>query len=113
YTCASACASANHAIGAAYQTILLDQADIVITGGSEAALVPLGFAGFVSARALSRRNDEPTKASRPFDKDRDGFVFSEGAGLLVLEEAEHARKRGAKIYCEMVGYGLSDDAYHI
>lgn len=113
FTTASACASANHAIGLAYQQILLDQCDQVLTGGTECALVELGFAGFCSARALSRRNEEPARASRPFDKGRDGFVFSEGAGLLVLEELETAKKRGAKIYCEVLGFGMSDDSFHI
>lgn len=114
FTTASACASANHAIGMAFQTILLDQADIMISGGSEQALAPLSFAGFCNARALSTsHNDEPAKASRPFDLNRDGFVFSQGAGLLVLEELEHAKKRGAKIYAEVVGFGMSDDAHHI
>lgn len=113
FTTASACASANHAIGLAYMAIKAGQADLFMTGGTEAALVPLGFAGFCSARALSKRNDEPERASRPWDRDRDGFVFSEGAGLLVLEDLEHAKKRGAKIYGEMIGFGMSDDANHI
>ena len=88
-------------------------ADIMITGGAEASVSRLGFAGFCSMKALSQRNDEPTKASRPFDKDRDGFVMSEGAGILILEEYEHAKARGAKIYAEVVGYGATGDAYHI
>jgi len=113
YTTSSACASANHAIGLAWQTLLLGQADLMLCGGAEAALVPLGFAGFCSAKALSRRNEEPMRASRPWDRERDGFVFSEGAGMLVLEELEHAKRRGARIYCEMVGFGMSDDAVHI
>lgn len=113
FTTASACASANHAIGLAYMAIQAGQGDLFMTGGTEAALVPLGFAGFCSARALSKRNDEPERASRPWDRDRDGFVFSEGAGLLVLEDLEHAKKRGATIYAEMIGFGMSDDAGHI
>jgi 3-oxoacyl-[acyl-carrier-protein] synthase II len=110
---ANACASANNAIGQALWTIQGDEADIMITGGSEAALTPLGLAGFCSARALSMRNDDPTRASRPFDRGRDGFVLSEGAGIVVLEEYEHARKRGAKIYAEVVGFGMSGDGMHI
>jgi 3-oxoacyl-[acyl-carrier-protein] synthase II len=110
---ATACASAANAIGEAMRAIQHGDADIMITGGSEAALTPMGLAGFISARAVSERNDAPEKASRPFDKDRDGFVLSEGAGILVLEEAEHARKRGARIYAEMLGYGATADAYNI
>ena len=113
FTTASACASANHAIGMAWQTITLGQADVMLTGGSEATVTPIGFAGFCAARALSKRNDAPEKASRPFDNDRDGFVLSEGAGLLMMEELEHARARGAKIYAEVLGFGMSDDASHI
>ncbi len=109
----SACASSNHAIGIAFQQIRWGIADVAFAGGSEAALTPVGLAGFCAARALSKRNEEPTRASRPFDKDRDGFVFSEGAGLLVLEELEHAKARGARIYCELAGFGNTDDAYHI
>lgn len=109
----SACASANHAIGMAFQQVRYGVADVMIAGGSEAALTPVGLAGFCSARALSKRNDEPERASRPFDKDRDGFVFSEGAGLLVLEEREHALARGARIYCELAGFGNTDDSHHI
>src|SRR5438128_8325053 len=90
-----------------------EQADIMSAGGSEAALCELGMASFVAARALSTRNDEPAKASRPWDKDRDGFVMAEGAGVVILEEFEHAKKRGAKIYAELVGYGMSGDACHI
>jgi 3-oxoacyl-[acyl-carrier-protein] synthase II len=113
YTTSSACASANHAIGMAYTSIVAGQADLMVSGGTEAALVPLGFAGFCSARALSKRNDAPEKASRPWDRDRDGFVFSEGSGVIVLEELEHAKARGATIYAEMLGFGMSDDAHHI
>ena len=109
----SACASANHAIGLALQQIRYGFADVMVAGGSEAALTPIGLAGFCSARALSKRNDDPTKASRPFDKDRDGFVFSEGCGLLLLEEWEHAKARGARIYAELAGFGNTDDAFHI
>ncbi len=109
----TACASASHAIGEAYYNILTDRSDIMITGGSEAALTPIGLASFCSLKSLSTRNDEPERASRPFDKDRDGFVLSEGAGIIVLEEYEHAKKRNAKIYCEFIGYGASGDGYHI
>ena len=110
---ANACASANNAIGQALWTIELDEADVMIAGGSEAALTPMGLAGFCSARALSTRNDEPARASRPFDRDRDGFVLSEGAGIVVLEEYEHARARGARIYAEFIGFGMSGDGCHI
>jgi 3-oxoacyl-[acyl-carrier-protein] synthase II len=109
----SACASANHALGTAMRTIQYGDADIVISGGTEAAVTPLAVAGFCSMRALSTRNDDPTAASRPFDKDRDGFVMSEGAGILILEELEHAKARGAKIYAELAGYGACSDAFHI
>lgn len=109
----SACATGNHAIGEAFWNIISSRSDIVITGGSEAALTPVGLGSFCAARSLSTRNDNPTAASRPFDKDRDGFVLAEGAGTLVLEEYEHARKRGAKIYAELLGYGATDDGYHI
>lgn len=110
---ANACSSANNAIGQAFWTITSDEADIMISGGSEAALTPLGLAGFCSNRALSTRNDEPERASRPFDRDRDGFVLGEGAGIIVLEEYEYARKRGAKVYAEVVGFGMSGDGCHI
>ncbi len=110
---ATACASAAHAIGEAADCIRHGAADVMITGGSEAALTPLGLACFVALKALSRRNDDPTHASRPFDKDRDGFILSEGAGILVLEEYERAKARGAKIYAEMLGYGQSADGSHI
>jgi len=109
----SACASGNHAIGEAFCNILSGRSDIIITGGTEAALTPIGLASFCAARSLSTRNDDPPAASRPFDKDRDGFVLSEGAGILILEEFEHAKKRNAKIYAEMLGYGATDDGYHI
>lgn len=109
----SACASAAHAIGLSLQHILNGQCDIIITGGSEAAITPLGIAGFANMRALSRRNESPETASRPFDKDRDGFVMGEGAGILILEEYEHAKKRNAHIYCELLGVGWTADAHHI
>jgi len=110
---ATACASAAHAIGEAGDCIRHNAADIMVTGGSEAALTPLGLACFVALRALSKRNDDPAHASRPFDKDRDGFILSEGSGILVLEELEHAKARGAKIYAELLGFGQSADGSHI
>jgi 3-oxoacyl-[acyl-carrier-protein] synthase II len=110
---ANACASANNAIGQALWTIEIGEADVMITGGSEAALTPMGLAGFCTARALSTRNDEPARASRPFDRDRDGFVLAEGAGIVVLEEYEHAKRRGARIYAELIGFGMSGDGCHI
>jgi 3-oxoacyl-[acyl-carrier-protein] synthase II len=110
---ANACASANNAIGQAFWTIQRDEADIMVTGGSEAALTPLALAGFCTARALSTRNDEPARASRPFDRGRDGFVLSEGAGIIILEEYEHAKCRGAKAYAEVIGFGMSGDGLHI
>ncbi|HET9961181.1 MAG TPA: beta-ketoacyl-ACP synthase II [Nitrospiraceae bacterium] len=109
----TACATGNHCIGDAYRLIQRDDADVMIAGGAEAAITPLGVAGFASAKALSFRNDEPTRASRPFDKDRDGFVLGEGAGVVVLEELEHARRRGVRVYAEVVGYAMNSDAYHI
>ncbi|MHC4073558.1 MAG: beta-ketoacyl-ACP synthase II [Planctomycetota bacterium] len=109
----SACASGNHAIGEAFANILAGRSDIMITGGAEAALTPVGLASFCAARSLSTRNNDPPAASRPFDKNRDGFVLSEGAGVLVLEEKEHARKRDATIYAELLGYGATDDGHHI
>jgi 3-oxoacyl-[acyl-carrier-protein] synthase II len=109
----TACATSNNSIGESWRTIKFGDADIFLAGGSEASIVELGLAGFSSMRALSKRNDEPERASRPFDRDRDGFVMSEGAGVCVVEELEHAKKRGAKIYCELSGYGLSSDAYHM
>jgi 3-oxoacyl-[acyl-carrier-protein] synthase II len=110
---ATACASAAHAVGDAMRAIQYDQADVMICGGAEAAITHMGLSGFTSARALSMRNDDPPGASRPFDKDRDGFVLSEGAGIIVLEELERARKRGATIHAEMLGMGSTADAYHI
>jgi len=109
----SACASGSHAIGEAYCNIVAGRSDVMITGGTEAALTPIGLASFCAARSLSTRNDDPPAASRPFDKDRDGFVLAEGAGILILEEFERARKRGAKIYAELLGYSATDDGYHI
>ena len=109
----TACASATNAIGDAFRTIQYDDAEVMITGGSEAAVTPMGLSGFAAMRALSERNDAPALASRPFDAGRDGFVLSEGAGLLVLEELEHAKARGAKIYAEILGYGMSADGGHI
>ena len=109
----SACASAAHSIGEAYSAVVRGDADLMITGGAEASVSRLGFAGFCSEKAMSQRNDDPLHASRPFDKDRDGFVMSEGAGILILEELEHARRRGAPILAEMIGYGATGDAYHI
>src|SRR6266496_1649699 len=109
----TACATSNNSIGESWRMIKFGDADIFVAGGSEAAIVELGLAGFSAMKALSRRNDEPGRASRPFDRDRDGFVMSEGAGIVVVEELEHAKRRGAKIYCELTGYGLSADAYHM
>jgi len=113
YTTISACASGAHALGAAFRAIKYGDADVIISGGAEAPVTPFALAGFSNMRALSRRNDEPQKASRPFDKSRDGFVMAEGAGTLVLEELEFAQKRGAKIYGEIVGFGATGDGYHI
>jgi 3-oxoacyl-[acyl-carrier-protein] synthase II len=111
-TC-SACATANHAIGEAWRTIKMGEAVMMFAGGCEATIVPIGIGGFCAMRAMSTRNDDPKRSSRPFDKQRDGFVMGEGAGVLALEELEHAKKRGAKIYCEIVGYGNTADAHHL
>src|SRR5438067_13557977 len=109
----TACATSNNAIGESWRIIKFGDADIFLAGGSEASIVEIGLGGFSAMKALSTRNDEPERASRPFDRDRDGFVMSEGAGIVVVEELEHAKARGAKIYCEIIGYGLSADAYHM
>ena len=109
----TACATSNNAIGESWRMIKFGDADMFLAGGSEASIVPIGLAGFSAMKALSTRNDEPERASRPFDRDRDGFVMGEGAGVVVVEELEHAKARGAKIYCELTGYGLSADAYHM
>jgi 3-oxoacyl-[acyl-carrier-protein] synthase II len=111
-TC-SACATANHALGESWRAIKMGDAQVMFAGGAEATIVPVGIGGFCAMRAMSTRNDDPKHSSRPFDKDRDGFVMGEGAGVLVLEELEHAKKRGAKIYCEITGYGNTADAYHL
>lgn len=109
----TACATGGHAIGDAFEIIARGDAEIMYTGGAEAAMTPVSMAAFSAAKTMSTRNDEPEKASRPFEKDRNGFLMGEGAGVLVLEELEHAKKRGAKIYAEIIGYGMSGDAYHI
>jgi len=109
----TACATSNNCIGEAWRLIRDGEADVILAGGSEAACVPLGMSGFAALRALSTRNDEPERASRPFDKDRDGFVMGEGAGVVIVEELEHAKKRGANILAELTGYGLTADAYHM
>ncbi|HJT80319.1 MAG TPA: beta-ketoacyl-ACP synthase II [Chthoniobacterales bacterium] len=109
----TACATSNNAIGESWRMIKFGDADIFLAGGSEASIVPIGLAGFSAMKALSTRNDEPERASRPFDRDRDGFVMSEGAGVVVVEELEHAKARRAKIYCELAGYGLTADAHHM
>ena len=113
YAVATACASATNAMGDAFKAIQYDDADVMVTGGTEAACTPMGLSGFANMRALSERHDDPAGASRPFDRDRDGFVLSEGAGLLVFEELEHAKARGARIYAEILGYGASADGGHI
>ncbi|MFS8641327.1 MAG: beta-ketoacyl-[acyl-carrier-protein] synthase II, partial [Symbiobacteriaceae bacterium] len=112
-TLVTACAASAHAVGEAFRILQRGEADVMITGGAEASIVPLGLAGFCAMRALSTRNDDPAGASRPFDRDRDGFVMAEGAGALILETLEHARKRGVPIYAEIVGYATTADAYHI
>jgi len=113
YATVSACATSAHAIGDAYRTIQYGDADVMITGGAEATVTPMAIGGFANMKALSERNDSPESASRPFDATRDGFVMGEGAGILILEELEHALSRGAKIYAEIVGYGATGDAYHL
>jgi 3-oxoacyl-[acyl-carrier-protein] synthase II len=110
---ATACAAGNHAIGDSFKIIQRGDADAMICGGAESAITPMSIAGFAAMRALSTRNDDPERASRPFDRDRDGFVVGEGAGIIILEELEHARRRGAHIYAEIVGYGATADAYHV
>ena len=109
----TACSTACHSIGESFWMIKRDDADIMITGGSEASITEIGFGGFCSMKAMSRRNDDPKHASRPFDAERDGFIMSEGAGVLVIEELEHAKKRGATILAEIIGYGATGDAFHI
>jgi len=113
YSVTSACATSSHTIGLAMRHILCGDADVIITGGSEASISPISLAGFTNMKALSRRNDDPQKASRPFDLNRDGFVIGEGAGIVILEELEHAMRRSAPIYAEIIGYGFSGDAHHI
>ena len=113
FSVVTACATSNNCIGEAWRLIRDDEADVILAGGSEAACVPLGIGGFGAMRALSTRNDEPERASRPFDRDRDGFVMGEGAGVVIVEELEHAKKRGAPILAELTGYGLTADAYHM
>jgi 3-oxoacyl-[acyl-carrier-protein] synthase II len=113
FTTSSACASSGHAIGMAFLAIRSGEADLVMTGGAESATTPLSISGFASAKALSTRNDDPSRASRPFDAERDGFVMGDGAGVLVFEELERAKRRGARIYAEVKGYGSTDDAFHI
>jgi len=113
FSVSSACASGNHTMGEAFWNVASGRSDVIVTGGSEAALTPIGLGSFCAARSLSTRNDNPAAASRPFDRDRDGFVLAEGAGILILEEYERAKKRGARIYGELLGYAATDDGYHI
>src|SRR5262245_64865410 len=113
YGTVSACASSANALGDAFDLIRENKADVMVAGGSEAAITPLALASFANMKALSERNDDPNTASRPFDKDRDGFVMGDGAACLVLEEWEHAKRRGARVYAEVVGYGMTADAHHI
>jgi 3-oxoacyl-[acyl-carrier-protein] synthase II len=113
YATCSACATSNHALGEAWRTIKMGDADMILAGGAEAAIIPVGIGGFCAMRAMSVRNNDPKHASRPFDLDRDGFVMGEGAGVVVLEELEHAKARGARIYCELAGYGNTADAHHL
>jgi 3-oxoacyl-[acyl-carrier-protein] synthase II len=113
YAVVSACATAAHALGDALRLIQRGDVDAIVAGGAEASVCPLGVAGFCAMRALSTRNDAPEKASRPFDRDRNGFVIAEGAAILVIEELEHARKRGARVYCELGGFGMTCDAFHV
>src|SRR5262249_55240946 len=113
YTPTSACASGGQAVGEAFRLVRYGEQDAVITGGTEAAVTPMGVGGFAAMRAMSTRNDEPGRASRPFDNQRDGFVIGEGAGILVVESLAHAQARGARVYCELVGYGANGDAYHM
>ncbi|HNX01265.1 MAG TPA: beta-ketoacyl-ACP synthase II, partial [Candidatus Cloacimonadota bacterium] len=113
FNISSACSSANHALGTAFRSIQYGDADIIVSGGCEAAITPMAVGGFCALKALSTNNEDPSKASRPFDAMRDGFVMGEGAAILVLEELEHAKARGAKIYAELIGYGATDDAFHI
>ncbi|HET6315607.1 MAG TPA: beta-ketoacyl-ACP synthase II [Chloroflexota bacterium] len=110
---ASACATGSHAVGEGFKTIVRDDADVVVAGGTEASILPVVFAGFINMKALSGRNHEPRRASRPFDAERDGFVISEGSAVLILEEFSHAQRRGARVYCEVVGYGSGNDAFHM
>src|SRR5690606_22255523 len=112
YATVSACASSAHAIGDAFRAIQYGDADVMLAGGAEATVTPMAIGGFANMKALSERNDEPESASRPFDATRDGFVMGEGAAVVILEELEHARERGATIYAEIVGYGMTGDAYH-
>jgi 3-oxoacyl-[acyl-carrier-protein] synthase II len=113
YATVSACSTSAHALGDAYRTIQYGDADIILAGGTEATVTPMAIGGFANMKALSERNDDPKGASRPFEKNRDGFVMGEGAGMVVLEELEHAKRRGARIYAEMVGYGATGDAHHL